>query len=85
MAVLELKSKIHTYIEQADERFLKMVEGLFNNYYGNRPLNEIIGHTVQGEPLTKEKYIQRIKQAEENIDAGKFTTHEDLLNEMKDW
>ncbi len=46
---------------------------------------EIVGYTVEGKPLTKSEYIKEIKQSEHRIEQGKYTTHEDLLNESKNW
>jgi hypothetical protein len=46
---------------------------------------EIVAYTVQEEPLTKSKYIKKVKDAEKRIDQGDFTSHEDLAKEMKDW
>lgn len=46
---------------------------------------EIVAHTIKGEPLTKSEYIQQIKEAEDRINKGHFTTHEDLLKNIQDW
>lgn len=84
METIELKNKIQSYLEKADERLLRIVHSVFENYYEEEN-DEIVGYTVKGEPLTKSQYIDKIKQAEKDIEDGKFTTHEDLLEEMKKW
>jgi hypothetical protein len=46
---------------------------------------EIIAYTVQGDPLTKEMYIEKVKKAESSVKAGNFTTIEDLERESENW
>ena len=38
-----------------------------------------------GERITIEQYNIELKEAEARIEAGQFTTQEDLENEMKKW
>ncbi len=42
---------------------------------------EIVAYTVQGEPLTKEKYIQRVNDAEK----GNFISSEELKKRIRSW
>jgi hypothetical protein len=46
---------------------------------------EIVAYSVQGEPLSKEMYIQKVKEADASVEAGKYTTMEDLEKEMLNW
>lgn len=39
---------------------------------------EVVAHTVSGYPVDKEEYIQMVKEADERISYGKYTTIEDL-------
>ncbi len=43
--------------------------------------NEIVAYTVQGEALTKEAYIQQIREAEK----GPFISSEELKKRMLSW
>ncbi len=45
----------------------------------------IVGYTVDGRPLTKAAYDNRLKKAEEQIRAGRFITQEDLEKESGNW
>jgi hypothetical protein len=45
----------------------------------------IVGYTADGTPLTKESYNNRLKEAEMQILAGKYTTQEDLEKESDNW
>ncbi len=57
----------------------------FNAVLEEEKTEEIVAYTTRGEPLTKAKYIQQIKDAEKRIENGQFTTHEDLMKEAKNW
>jgi hypothetical protein len=46
---------------------------------------EIVVHTVKGEPLTKSQYIRKIEEAKKRIDNGQFTSHDDLLKDVENW
>lgn len=46
---------------------------------------EIVTHTVQGTPLTKSQYISKIKEADDAIEKGEYTSVEDLEKEMQNW
>lgn len=39
---------------------------------------EVVAHTISGYPVDKEEYINMIKEADERISSGKYTTIEDL-------
>jgi len=47
--------------------------------------SEIVAYTVKGKALTKEDYIQKVKEAEARIDSGVFTSHADLGEEIQNW
>lgn len=36
-------------------------------------------------PMTKEEYVRRVLEAEKDIEEGKLTSIEDLIEEMKSW
>ena len=42
---------------------------------------EVVAHTVSGYLVDKEEYINMVKEADERISSGKYTTIEDLENE----
>ena len=47
--------------------------------------NEVVAHTVSGYPVDKEEYINMVKEADERISQGKYTTIEDLEKEIESW
>ncbi|TDD97294.1 hypothetical protein [Flavobacterium cellulosilyticum] len=46
---------------------------------------EVVAHTISGYPVDKEEYINMIKEADERIASGKYTTIEDLEKEIENW
>ena len=46
---------------------------------------EVVAHTVSGYPIDKAEYITMVKEADERISSGKFTTIEDLEKEIDNW
>lgn len=45
----------------------------------------IVGYTVDGEPLNREKYNQRMAIAEKQIKNGEIISQEDLEKESDSW
>ncbi|MDI9310643.1 MAG: hypothetical protein QM535_10535 [Limnohabitans sp.] len=46
---------------------------------------EVVSYVVSSYPVDKEEYIQMVKEADERISSGKYTTMEDLEKEMESW
>ncbi|MGB1284592.1 MAG: hypothetical protein ACPG44_09035 [Polaribacter sp.] len=46
---------------------------------------KIVAYTVQGEPLTKDMYIDKLKNSLNSVKQGNFTTVEDLEKESENW
>lgn len=47
--------------------------------------NKIVAYSVQGEVLTKELYIEKVKNTLNSVNSGNFTTVEDLEKESENW
>jgi hypothetical protein len=45
----------------------------------------VVGYTVNGEPLTKELYNKRLKEAEKQVKMGEYISQEDLEKESENW
>jgi len=74
---------IEKFIQIANPEKIKRLEAALNE-----TLNEddaIVAYTVAGEPLNAEHYKKRIKEADEAISRGEFTTQEDLEKEVDGW
>lgn len=46
---------------------------------------EVVANTISGYPIDREEYIQMVKEADERISSGKYTTMEDLEREIENW
>lgn len=75
MGTLELRKSIHNFIENADERFLRMVYSMANEYAQSD--NETIAFRA-GKALTKSQLYQELKEAEQEIENGDCMTIEDF-------
>ncbi len=46
---------------------------------------EIVAYSVDGSSLTLKQFKKELDESEEDYKAGRVTSHEDLLKEMKTW
>lgn len=81
MGVPELRKELHDFINQADERFLKMVYAMSKEY--EEP--EIMGYNLDGSPITRQYLLKRVKAASERVKSGDFLTEEDVEKEVENW
>jgi mevalonate pyrophosphate decarboxylase len=81
MGALGLRDNLLQYINQADERLLKVVKAVMESYWEE----EVVAYSVDGKPLTKIVYKEELKEAIAEIKRGEFTTQEDLEKESENW
>jgi len=80
MGTAELRKEVQSFIDKADERFLRMVNALAKSYE-----EEEEDYTLPGPPMDVETYRKRIKEASARVKAGEYITQEDLEKEMEQW
>ena len=80
MRTTELRKEVQSYIDKADDRFLKMVNALARSYE-----DEEEDYSLPGPPMDVETYRKRILRASDRAKAGHYTTSEDLEKEMEQW
>jgi hypothetical protein len=79
MEILELKNKIQHFLETADEKVLKIVHGVFENYYQN----EVVAFYPDGKPMTKKEYSKSINLANKQVKEGDYISADEFLeNEL---
>lgn len=78
MGAPKIKEELYQLIEEGDSRLLKMLYAVAKEYS-----NE--DFTLPGEPMDEEELKRRVRSAKSRIDAGHFTTQEDLEKEMEEW
>ena len=79
-AAKKLREDLHHYIEELDEKFLKVVHAMVEAYADQE---QVLGSTPDGKPITKNELIQRAKLAEEDIKEGRVVDIEDM--EKEEW
>ncbi|KFF07573.1 hypothetical protein [Flavobacterium reichenbachii] len=80
MGLPELKDKIRNQLDLADERVLRIVSSVFDNY-----LNEVVSYDALGNPLTVLEYHNKVEEGLDDIKYNRIISKEDLLKEMQEW
>ncbi|MFV8268510.1 hypothetical protein ACNQGP_01065 [Flavobacterium sp. GT2N3] len=80
MGLPELKQKIKLQLDLADERVLRIVSSVFDNY-----LNEIVSYDANGKALTLSEYQNKVEEGLEDIKYNRVISQENLIEEMKNW
>lgn len=80
MGLPELKEKIKNQLDLADERVLRIVSSVFDNY-----LNEVVSYDAKGNPMTLTDYHNKVEEGLEDIKYNRIISSEYLSKEMKDW
>lgn len=82
MGTLELRNIIFNRLNATDDTsMLKDVLQYIEEYKKNK----VVAYSVDGEPLTKEQYINKVEEADASIDEGNYTTLDDLEREAENW
>ena len=79
MGTAELRKELHSYIDKADEEFLKKVYALDKRYEDEEDF------TLPGPPMEIETYRTRILKASDSAKAGNYTSSEDFDKDMERW
>jgi hypothetical protein len=80
MGLPELKNKIKLQLDLADERVLRIVSSVFDNY-----LNEIICIDSKENPLTVAEYHNKVEEGLEDVKYNRVISQENLKQEMQNW
>lgn len=80
MGIIELRKELHNYINQADEKFLKMVYAMSREY--QKPS---IGYDIDGKKITRQDLKKRVRAASERVKSGDFLTQEEVEKEIENW
>lgn len=94
MGLPELKRKIQMQIENADERLLRIVSSVFDNYLNEDAIIETtenivseptVAYDTSGKPLTLKQYNEEIDKGIDDFNNGRFISQEDLEKEIDSW
>ena len=91
MGLPELKQKIQMQIENADERLLRIVSSVFDNYLTDEDTIEntvseaTVAYDTTGKGLTLKQYNQEIDKGIEDFNNDRIISQEDLEKEIDSW
>jgi hypothetical protein len=81
MGTTELRKYLHHIIDQADDRFLRMVNSLADEY--TRKDNAVVYRA--GKTISKTALYHELKEAEKEVEKGDFLTIEEFAKESSKW
>ena len=81
MNTVKIREEISEYLQNADDRFLKLIHGMIKADQTSLP----VGYNPDGTPITKEELIARAKRSERDIKEGRVKSLEQVREEMKNW
>ncbi len=81
MTAIVLRKEVQQYVDHADERFLRMVYAMSQEYENSL----VVGFTAKGDPLTKSEIRDRVKAASKRVKSGDFIAQEELEKEVQNW
>lgn len=64
MGTLQLREELHKYIDQADDRILRLVKGMFDDYTSSEPMSEATFFKRNEESQNAIKNNQLVSQSE---------------------
>ena len=80
MGLPKIRQKIQIQIENADERLLRIISSVFDNY-----LNEIVSYDAKVNALTLSEYRNKVEEGLEDIKFNRVVSQESLIEETKTW
>ena len=83
MRLVEKRDYIHSHLHQVDENVLNQIYKVIESKLQDQ--SHVVAYEANGTPITKAQYVQSIREAEDQIERGEFTTLEDLEEESKSW
>ncbi|MGQ7945602.1 hypothetical protein [Flavobacterium sp. WC2509] len=81
MGALELRDSVLKYINDADDRLLKVVKAFIETYQEE----EIVAFDIDKKPISREAYKASLLEAEAEIKRGEYTNQDDLEKESQNW
>jgi hypothetical protein len=82
MGSIQLREELQKFINQADERFLKVVHAMMKEYV--RDL-KVVGYNQDGVPLSKEELIIRARLSNQAIQKRKIKSVKQIRKDSKSW
>jgi len=83
MSVLQVRQELHKYIDLADERMIRAMYAMLQNYMHDD--QDIVAFSVSGQPLTKNDMIKSVNEAVSDVEQGKGLSSDDIRQAKKNW
>ena len=80
METAQIREKLQSYINQADDRFIYLVYGMMKE-----DKKGTVIYTVKGKSLTQRQYKEDIDKARAQYKDGNYITQEELEKKTKNW
>ena len=80
MGLPELKDKIRLQLDLADERVLRIVSSVFDNYS-----NEVVSYDSFGNAISLLEYHDKVEEGLNDVKYNRVIAKEDLSKEMENW
>jgi len=77
MGAVELRKKWMKSIRTVDDRFLQMVDALYEGYFKN----EVVAYHPDGTPMTRQEYKMALDVAEGQIETGDYISADEFEQE----
>jgi len=77
MGALELRKKLRQCIETVDERFLQMVDALYEGYFKTK----IVAYYPDGSPMSRYDYKNALDNAEHQIKNSDYISVDEFKKE----
>ncbi|GAA3600733.1 hypothetical protein Q4Q39_12335 [Flavivirga amylovorans] len=77
MGALELREKWKKSIKTVDDRFLQMVDALYEGYFKN----ETVAYHPDGTPMSRQEYKMALDTAESQITEGDYISADEFEQE----
>lgn len=74
MATPDLRQSVLEYVKNADNRFLRLVKAMADNY-----------ELDDDDRISVEQYNKELKASETQIERGEFYTHEQMGERIRKW
>ena len=80
MNTIQIRRRIHEYVDRADERFLNLVHSMIEADETN-----IVGYRPDGTPISKNNLITRARISAQQISDGQTISSEEFKKDFEQW
>lgn len=83
MSTAQVKSQLHEYINKADEKLLRLMHSMLQNYFKEE--DSIIAFTASGVPITKGQMKELSDEAVKAVEDGQSLSSDEIRKLKNNW